>query len=1057
MSNLNNNEKDHKLSEFPFPLTNGPEESVYLTWLRNHSNYMATRGFLDYFRMAGVLIRGVLLNFLILLSLLLIISAVIGHLYGPQLRSLADMTHELSLKNSTQLAKQLKTKPRNIDKWIVGQLSEQTKNLLENDFQGNEFEIALSHEFRKIIDGELIYDPERFKGIKLQPNKTGLIRELIDQKIEDKDKVIKQICSKGSIGYWKIVGESSFLRSNSCLRRLNRLLMKEAYPEINQLRIFGKEIKKTTKSDATELSKGVVPCENENPVDECLFKHIRELTTPGSGKLEESHGVPMPVPFTITLWVGLIALLWCLLSPIYVLVSEIAVHNKSIERTSSRSSVNQRDRFERQFGMALLFVLVFALFEALPLLVDKFHQFLVSPDSNWNNIFASMIGVSVAILSGASKLISVFAGAKKKLVMFLIGLLGVFLPFLVILYVTEFLVYRPAIDGLLNIVLYIVPIVFILLIVVVVVVGTLHKSFKWAEYLFLFTLAAIIAIGMYYSEQLLAVVLTEEYTATGENHYFVLFLAVEAYLFCWLFVDVNRTSIHSLYRDRLASAYLVGIENQDDISIEKDINLSDIGQHDDGSTAPYHLLNVCLNLQGSTDPNIRDRASDFFIFSKNFIGGKRTGYCRTELMEQVHPQMSLATAMAISAAAASPNMGRGTNPGFVAIMVILNIRLGYWLPNPGLLHKIQETKPKDTNVTGECRFEEVFEKELEDVEKRWKNVYQHPSNGRKLHSVNESPFKQCTTKHSLVGIGLSGGGIRSATINLGIVQALHKKGIFDHIDFMSSVSGGGYLGASISTLMRDKKGTGDAGIRKQETQIDADVSVSSSEVNKSKNSPKCYDTLWERFRWRVPPRALIREMLMKLDGRHKWINLSDGGHIENLAGIELLRRRCKFIIIGDGEADPDLTFNGLATLIRYAQIDLGIKIDIDVDKIRVENSEEAVYQGKDNLSKEHCAFGKIIYPSNKNINSDPEVGYLLYLKSSYTDDENEVIKEYRNQNPSFPHQSTADQFFDEQQFECYRALGQHIGEKACEELLMDNNSGLHSFDSFAAAMKAKTP
>lgn len=41
-----------------------------------------------------------------------------------------------------------------------------------------------------------------------------------------------------------------------------------------------------------------------------------------------------------------------------------------------------------------------------------------------------------------------------------------------------------------------------------------------------------------------------------------------------------------------------------------------------------------------------------------------------------------------------------------------------------------------------------------------------------------------------------------------------------------------------------------------------------------------------------------------------------------------------------------------------------------------------------------------------------------------------MIVEYRNRNPSFPHESTADQFFDEGQFEAYRALGQHIGESA---------------------------
>jgi len=36
-----------------------------------------------------------------------------------------------------------------------------------------------------------------------------------------------------------------------------------------------------------------------------------------------------------------------------------------------------------------------------------------------------------------------------------------------------------------------------------------------------------------------------------------------------------------------------------------------------------------------------------------------------------------------------------------------------------------------------------------------------------------------------------------------------------------------------------------------------------------------------------------------------------------------------------------------------------------------------------------------------------------------------LIEEYRSRNDDFPHQSTADQVFDEAQFEAYRSLGEH--------------------------------
>lgn len=50
------------------------------------------------------------------------------------------------------------------------------------------------------------------------------------------------------------------------------------------------------------------------------------------------------------------------------------------------------------------------------------------------------------------------------------------------------------------------------------------------------------------------------------------------------------------------------------------------------------------------------------------------------------------------------------------------------------------------------------------------------------------------TNRDRVGLALSGGGIRSATFNLGLLQSLRHKGILNLIDYLSTVSGGGYVG-----------------------------------------------------------------------------------------------------------------------------------------------------------------------------------------------------------------------------------------------------------------------
>ena len=152
-----------------------------------------------------------------------------------------------------------------------------------------------------------------------------------------------------------------------------------------------------------------------------------------------------------------------------------------------------------------------------------------------------------------------------------------------------------------------------------------------------------------------------------------------------------------------------------------------------------------------------------------------------------------------------------------------------------------------------------------------------------------------------------------------------------------------------------------------------------------------------------------------------YLNLSDGGHVENLAIYELLRRRCKFIIAIDGEADPERTFGGLLKIVHLANIDLGVRIEPDLEELR---------KDKSGNSRSHFLLCKIDYGQGRQ-------GLLLYIKSSMTGNETEFLQKYRAEHPSFPHESTADQLFDEAQFEAYRALGEHVGEDLFRSDLVD--------------------
>ncbi|HET9181110.1 MAG TPA: patatin-like phospholipase family protein [Candidatus Angelobacter sp.] len=159
---------------------------------------------------------------------------------------------------------------------------------------------------------------------------------------------------------------------------------------------------------------------------------------------------------------------------------------------------------------------------------------------------------------------------------------------------------------------------------------------------------------------------------------------------------------------------------------------------------------------------------------------------------------------------------------------------------------------------------------------------------------------------------------------------------------------------------------------------------------------------------------LLNELMGNTDDDSRFINLSDGGHFDNLGLYELVRRRCKYIIVCDAEEDYRFSFQGLGGAIRKCRADFGIDIRLNPDRLR-----PVPDLGKEGRSIAHCAVGEIVY--------SPETrGKLLYIKASLTGDEPGDVLEYRLRHQVFPHQSTVDQFFDESQFESYRALGQHI-------------------------------
>ena len=183
------------------------------------------------------------------------------------------------------------------------------------------------------------------------------------------------------------------------------------------------------------------------------------------------------------------------------------------------------------------------------------------------------------------------------------------------------------------------------------------------------------------------------------------------------------------------------------------------------------------------------------------------------------------------------------------------------------------------------------------------------------------------------------------------------------------------------------------------------------------------------------PSLLLLEGFSMTNENRPFVNLSDGGHFDNLGLYELIRRRCKFIIVLDAECDEKYGFESLEQVIRFARIDFNVHIDLDFQKI-------APLSGATYASA-HWVLGTIDYSRvtpgaghdrGLSPHGEGKTGHLLYIKSSLCVPEQSThvsrdVIGYAKRHPQFPHEPTSDQFFSEAQFESYRELGSCIANK----------------------------
>lgn len=210
----------------------------------------------------------------------------------------------------------------------------------------------------------------------------------------------------------------------------------------------------------------------------------------------------------------------------------------------------------------------------------------------------------------------------------------------------------------------------------------------------------------------------------------------------------------------------------------------------------------------------------------------------------------------------------------------------------------------------------------------------------------------------------------------------------------------------------------------------------------------------------VKPTNALRPFFMEMFGltseTERWVYLTDGGHFENLGLYEMVRRRCRVIVVSDAGCDPDYSFEDLGNALRKIWIDLGVRIDLhglDLLKKRFKERPTPAEQAP------YWAIGDIRYSEADRGKSQD--GLLLYFKSGLHGTEPMGVLSYAIAHSTFPHESTLNQFFSESQFESYRALGYEIAQRAFESgggLSADAKTGAPpTFLSIVEKLKGQLP
>ena len=450
----------------------------------------------------------------------------------------------------------------------------------------------------------------------------------------------------------------------------------------------------------------------------------------------------------------------------------------------------------------------------------------------------------------------------------------------------------------------------------------------------------------------------------GPRQLFWWLLLVSTFLFVQGVGDANRWSFQPFYKRRLQSAFTLQRTCTDGVPAAQEIPFQVPLPFMNLLDAPALVVGAAVNLEeyGLLPPG---RPVSSFTFSRErvdagILGAVPTRVFATLLGPQFRRDFTVPAAQGASGAAFSPVMGKMTKYAARFVFALLNLRLGVWLPNPARVVAWAQGQP-DPPVPPEP--------------------------------------DPAAVAAAVAALDAARKAEESAS-----AEALRRFA-------EAAASAGGVAGAPrevkdrLARLQADLQAVAmSARLRAERCRRELEGALHPPAP------PEAGPSAFEGYPWLPRPTRLFRELFGVFRARSRFVYVSDGGHYENLGLVELLRRGCTWIYCFDAAGDRIDAFNTLADALAIARTELGVRVEIDPTPI-------APAPGS-TLNQALHVVGKVYYPGEED-----NPGHIVFSKLGVTADVPADVLSWRQSNPLFPTDGTADQLYTDQRFEAYRALG----------------------------------